>query len=359
MRRGWKILIGAVALVAVLLALNTISIDDETKAAAVTEPGGMILHLRDGDIQAVEHGPRGASPIVLVHCFSCAINWWDRMMPRLDRSHRVVAVDLLGHGGSEKPTSGYTVPHQADLVAEAMEKLGVTDAVVAGHSLGGSVAVALAERSPQLVKKVMIVDTPPDHSGSSLGLIAKLGFTPVIGEFFWRVKPDFAVRKGLEVAFAPGFDVPDEFVEDVNRMTFSSYDDSPRGSDDYTKEEPLDERMKESGKPLLVIMGAEEQIVDDPAARLAEYRKVVPWAQTKLIAGAGHSPNVEKPAETAALLLAFAKEPLKGVRSSARGGAGSIDERRRQDEEGSGARRQPGAAGAGSPAGHGSAAGGK
>jgi len=306
MGRGWKILIGVVVVVAALLALNTISVDNETKGAEVTEPGGRILHLTDGEMQVVEHGPRRASPIVLIHCFSCAIDWWDRMMPLIDRHHRVVAVDLLGHGGSEKPSSGYTIPNQADLIAEALDRLGVRDAVVVGHSLGGSVAVGLAERAPQLVRKVMIVDTPPNHSGSSLGLIAKLGFEPVIGEFFWRVKPDFAVRKGLEVAFAPGFDVPDEFVEDVDRMTYTSYHDSPEGSDDYTKEEGLDQRMKDSGQPLLVIMGAEEQIVDEPAKRLAEYRRTVPGAQTKLIAGAGHSPNVEKPAETASLLLHFA-----------------------------------------------------
>jgi pimeloyl-ACP methyl ester carboxylesterase len=309
MGRGWKILIAVALVVAALLALNTISVDSETKGAEVTEPGGRILHLADGEMQVVEHGPRKASPIVLIHCFSCAIDWWDRMMPLIDRHHRVVAVDLLGHGGSEKPSSGYTIPNQADLIAEALDRLGVRDAVVVGHSLGGSVAVGLAERSPQLVRKVMIVDTPPNHSGSSLGLIAKLGFEPVIGEFFWRVKPDFAVRKGLEVAFAPGFDVPDEFVEDVNRMTYTSYHDSPEGSDDYTKEEGLDQRMKDSGQPLLVIMGAEEQIVDEPAKRLAEYRRTVPGAQTKLIAGAGHSPNVEKPAETASLLLHFAAEP--------------------------------------------------
>ena len=54
--------------------------------------------------------------------------------------------------------------------------------------------------------------------------------------------------------------------------------------------------MKETGKPLLVIMGAEEQIVDDPPAGLPNTRHTVPGAQTKLIAGAGHSPNVEKPA---------------------------------------------------------------
>jgi pimeloyl-ACP methyl ester carboxylesterase len=315
MRRGWKILIGVVLVAGALLALNTVSVDNETKAAEVTEPGGRILDLAGGEMQVVERGPRNASPIVLIHCFSCAMNYWDRMIPLLDGDHRVVAVDLLGHGGSEKPTSGYTVPGQADLVAEALARLDIRDAVVVGHSLGGSIAVALAERSPRLVKKVVIVDTPPDHSGSSLGLVAKLGFEPVVGEFFWRIKPDFAVRKGLAVAFAPGFDVPDEFVEDVNRMTYSSYHDSPEGSDDYTQEEPLDRRMKENGQPLLVIMGAEEQIIDEPARRLAEYSHTVPGAGTKLISGAGHSPNVEKPAQTAALVLAFAKAREEGVPS--------------------------------------------
>jgi pimeloyl-ACP methyl ester carboxylesterase len=318
MRRGWKILIAVVVALAVLLAINTVIVDHETKSAGVTEPGGRILDLQGGKIEVVEHGPRNGSPIVLVHCFSCAIDWWDRMMPYLDRDHRVVAVDLLGHGGSEKPTSGYTIPNQADLVAEAMNRLGVRNAVVVGHSLGGSVVTGLAERSPRLVRKVMIIDTPPSHKGDSLGLVAKLGFAPVIGEFFWRVKPDFAVKKGLEVAFAPGFDVPDEFVEDVNRMTYSSYHDSPEGSGDYSDEEPLDRRMAESGKPLMVLMGAEEQIVDDPAERLAEYRRTVPGAQTKLIAGSGHSPNVEKPAETAALLLKFAQPPAEKNRSGKR-----------------------------------------
>jgi pimeloyl-ACP methyl ester carboxylesterase len=317
MGRGWKILIGVVAAVVVLLGLNALIVEQETKPAGVTEPGGRILRLQGGELEIVDRGPRDGSPIVLVHCFSCAINWWNRMMPMLERDHRVIAVDLLGHGGSEKPTSGYTIPHQADLIAEAMNRLDVRDAVVVGHSLGGSVVTGLAERSPQLVRKVMIIDTAPSHRGDSLGLVAKLGFAPVIGEFFWRVKPDFAIEKGLRVAFAPGFDVPNEFVEDVSRMTFSSYDDSPTGSGDYSNEESLDQRMKETGKPLLVIMGAEEQIVDDPAERLAEYRATVPGARTKLIANAGHSPNVEKPAETAALLLGFAAPP-SGKSGSAR-----------------------------------------
>jgi pimeloyl-ACP methyl ester carboxylesterase len=180
---------------------------------------------------------------------------------------------------------------------------------VVGHSLGGSVTVALSEQDPQLVGRAVIVDMPPDNSYGDLGFVAGLAFQPVIGPALWRIKPDFSVRKGLAVAFAPGYDVPDAFVEDVKRMTYTSYDDSPSGVDDFLDEEPLDTRMAATGKPLMVLMGAEEQIVDDPKRALDQYKSDNPGAQTHLIPGAGHSPNVERPALTAKLVRRFVEEP--------------------------------------------------
>lgn len=309
MSRGWKILIGVVLAVMVLLGLNAVVSNNETKPAEVTVPGGRILDLSGGALQVVDEGPRDASPIVLIHCFTCSINWWDRMMPLLTPRHRVIALDLLGHGGSEKPGSGYSIPEQADLVAQALSRLGVRDAEVVGHSLGGPVALALAEQSPQLVDRLVLIDSIPDTSYGDVGFLGELAFKPVIGQALWRIKPDASVRDGLEVAFAPGFSIPGVFVEDVKRMTYSSYLDSHRAFDDYTGEEPLSERAAALGAPVLAIMGAEEQIADDPEAALAAYRSADPSVQTRLIAGAGHSPNVEAPGQTAALVLAFDRSP--------------------------------------------------
>ncbi len=318
MRRRWTIAIGVVLALAVLLAVNALILDGETEQAEVTVPGGRILDLPDGELQVRERGPRSGSPIVLVHCFSCAMDWWDGMLPMLERRHRVVTVDLLGHGGSEKPDSGYTPQNQALVVSQALERLHVKDAEVVGHSLGGSVTVALAQEHPELVGKAVIIDMPPDNSYGDLGFIAGLAFKPVIGEALWRIKPDFSIRDGLGVAFAPGYDVPDAFVEDVRRLTYTAYDESPSGVDDFLDEESLDQRMKGAGKPLMVLMGAEEQIVNDPQRALDQYKRAVPSAQVHLIAGAGHSPNVEKPRQTARLVLRFANEAEKQVGSSVR-----------------------------------------
>ncbi|HEY6550902.1 MAG TPA: alpha/beta fold hydrolase [Solirubrobacterales bacterium] len=318
MRRGWKILIGVVVALIVLLGLNAFSVDRETKAAGVTEAGGKIMDLSGGDLEVVERGPKTGEPIVLIHCFTCAINYWDGMIPTLARQHRVIALDLLGHGGSEKPSSGYSVPDQANVIAEALAKLRVRNAEVVGHSLGGPVAIALAEQSPQLVSRLVAIDSIPDTSYGDVGFIGELPFKPVIGQALWRIKPDFSIRDGLEVAFAPGFPVPDAFVEDVKRMTYSAYTGSHDAFDDYTGEESLPERAAAIGKPLLAIMGAEEQIASDPRESLAAYREADPEAQTRLIAGAGHSPNVEKPTQTATLVLAFAAPPAKPKKAAAR-----------------------------------------
>jgi pimeloyl-ACP methyl ester carboxylesterase len=305
MGRRLKVVIAVVVALLALLLLNAFVTDGETESAEITEPGGRIFKLPGGDLQVVDHNPQAGSPIVLIHCFSCAINWWDGMLPLLERDHRVITIDLLGHGGSEKPDSGYTPPNQARVVGEALQRLQISDATVVGHSLGGSVTAALAEQNPELVGRAVIIDMPPDNSYGDLGFIAGLAFQPLIGPALWRIKPDFSVRDGLGVAFAPGYDVPDAFVEDVKRMTYTSYDDSPAGVDEFLDDDPLDQRMAAAGKPLMVLMGAEEQIVNDPQRALDQYKAAVPSAETHLIAGAGHSPNVERPALTAKLVDRF------------------------------------------------------
>lgn len=318
MGRRWKIGIGVLAGLLALLVVNALLVGGKTGSASVTVPGGRILELPGGDLQVVEGGPRTGRPVVLIHCYTCSLGWWEGMRPALERRHRVVAMDLLGHGGSEKPGSGYTPSRQAELVAQALRRLRVRDATVVGHSLGGLVAVALAEQDPRLVDRVAIVDMPPDNTYGGFGFPENLAFLPVVGPALWTVKPDFSIREGLEVAFAPGFEVPDAFVEDVKRMTYTAYDQTPTRDEEYLDEAPLERRMRATGLPLLAIMGAEEQLVDDPQRALDQYESGVPGTAAHLIGGAGHSPNVERPIQTARLLLEFAKGAPTGIGSAGR-----------------------------------------
>lgn len=330
MSRGWTIALAIVGALAVLLTANTISVDNETKSAEVTIDGGEIIRVAGGEVQVTEDGPagggRGNPPIVLVHCYACSLHWWDRMVPLLARDHRVIRLDLLGHGGSEKPASGYSMEEQASLVAEALAKLDVEGAIVVGHSLGGTVVTALAAESSELVDKLVVIDQAPDNSFGGLSFPAQLTYVPVLGELLYRVSPNFVVRDGYSDAFAPGYDIddgfenPDQVIEDYDAMTFTSYDRSPAEEDSYTEVMPLDQRLIETAVPLLVIFGAEDQIYDADSA--IDAYKDVPGVRTALVEGAGHSPNVEQPAKTARLIGEFAQDPGDEAESPPRGKGG-------------------------------------
>jgi pimeloyl-ACP methyl ester carboxylesterase len=317
-KRRWKVLIGLVAALAVLLVINTIIVNGQTKDAEVTADGAQILQLPGGDVQVLEEGPTAVGPgqagvpVVLVHCYGCSLHWWDRMAPILAERHRVIRIDLLGHGGSEKPKSGYGIDQQAALVAGALGQLEVQGAVVVGHSMGFSVAVALAARASQLVDRLVNIDEGPNQDVCELPFLAKLAYAPVLGEAVWRVSPDFAVEDGYADAFAPGVDVssgfanPDQVVDDYNAMTFTAFKDAREANDDFQDEIPLDDRLRQIPVPLLSIFGPEDQICD-PEESQALY-EAVPGARTATVENAGHSPNVEQPEETAALIEEFAAE---------------------------------------------------
>jgi pimeloyl-ACP methyl ester carboxylesterase len=327
----WKIILGLLGVIAVLLAINTVTTRSQTKPAEVTADGARILELSRGDVQVADTGdPGGAGqPIVLIHCYTCSLHWFDRLEPLLAESHRVIRIDLLGFGGSEKPESGYEIPAQAAVVAEAMNELDVQGALVAGNSLGAMVTASLAEQASQLVDRAVVIDMAPNTRdfGDGLPFIAQLGYVPVLGEALWRVTPNFAVRDAYKESFAPGFDVesgfddPDQVVADFDAMTYTSYETTPDEADAYTDEIPLDERFRQVPVPLLVIFGAEDQVFD--AERALEGFADVPGVQTELVEDAGHAPQVEQPERVATLLDEFSVDvepaaPPQGARERQR-----------------------------------------
>ncbi len=326
--RGLKVLLGLLLAVAILLTLNTFALNNETESASVNIEGAQLVNTTSGQIQVLDTPPDPsplpslggrpsferpgvpaaavplAPPVVLIHGSGGAINWWDELTPLLaGQGRRVIAIDMLGYGGSDKPSSGYSIESQAGLVAQVLTRLDVDRAAVVGHSLGGKVATALAETSPGLVAGVAILDIAPDSSYGGLGSTAQAARLPVLGQAIWRIAPDFLLRRNLEQAFAPGFEVPEAFVDDINAMTYTAYSDSAEESEAYTDAKPLDQRLEETGLPLLVIFGGQDQIY--PARESLSAYAAVRGVETVFIPEAGHSPNVETPEKTAAILGRF------------------------------------------------------
>lgn len=307
--RSLKIILGLLLVLLVLVILNAFALNNETKSAQVNVPGAELVQTTSGPLQVLDTGAApsqagGPLPIVLIHGSAGAINWWDDLIPLLKPDHRVIAIDLLGYGGSEKPDSDYSIETQAGLVAQVLAKLGVDQAVLVGHSLGGSVVTSVAEQAPDLVAGLVLIDSGPDNSGGLSGA-ASAARTPLLGQALWRIAPDSVIRKNVSQGFAPGYDVPDKYVEDVREMTYPAYSKSAKEGEAFKDEKTLPDRLTAVGKPLLVIFGEEDQIYDARDA-LSAYA-AVPGARTHLILGSGHSPQIEAPDQTAKSISGFAR----------------------------------------------------
>lgn len=299
--RRFLIIAGSLAAVlAVVLVVNAVVVGNETEAASAAD-GGQVLDLPGGDLHVTDRGPRDAPTILLVHCYTCSMAYWDRLEPLLVRHNRVIAVDLLGHGDSEKPKDGYSMEHQADTIAQALDELDAPRVLAVGQSLGGPVSTALAQRHRDKVRGLVIMDSSSQSKYVDLPLAARIARAPVIGPAIKQVTPDSVIHSELSKAFHEGFEFPDEFVENVKEMTFTSFAQSPKEGGEFSDEMHLDDRIASTKLPVTVIFGAEDRIVDPKSAD--DYRDI-PGAKVVVLAGIGHTPQMEAPARSAALVRA-------------------------------------------------------
>ncbi|MQY31305.1 alpha/beta fold hydrolase [Nocardia aurantia] len=272
-------------------------------AVANADPPEQLVPLPDGHIHVVTDGPPGAPAIVLLHGLAGSTAWWDPVVPAL-ADHHVVRIDLLGHGRSDKPDTGYGIPEQAGRVAAVLDRLGVPRAVIVGHSTGGYVATALAEQRPDLVTAIGVIDTGPRLDAfTDNGPVGDLLFIPAIGRPLWPLLPDAAIRASLGSAFTPGVPIPDRLVADVRGMTYRSLTATSTASDVYLRERPEPDRLTDLALPALLLYGTCDQRWQP--ASFAEYGRV-PGIRIETL-DCGHTPMIEEPGPTGALLRDFAE----------------------------------------------------
>ncbi|MFC4014270.1 alpha/beta fold hydrolase [Nonomuraea purpurea] len=255
------------------------------------------LLLDDGDIHVCQDGPRDAPALLLIHGSASSARSWDSLVPMLTKSHRVIRIDLLGHGRSAKPDDrSYATPDQARRAGAVLDRLGVEHAIVVGHSSGGVVATALAEQRPDLVTALVLINTGPSLDA----FIAQ--DSAAIDPSQWP-PTDEQIRQFASTGFSrPGYRLPQELLDEMRGMTYHTLTTTMRATSEYLMRQALPDRLTTLGKPLLVIFGEDDRRWRSSSA--AGYR-AVPGAKVELLPGLGHTPILEDPPRTAVPLLAF------------------------------------------------------
>ena len=131
-----------------------------------------------------EEGTQG-SPVILIHGIGCYIELWSPTFEALAAQHRVYALDLLGHGRTDKPQDvSYKLENLAQFVNNFMTALGIEHAHVVGHSLGGAIATKLCLLYPTLVDKLVLA--APGGLGKEGPIAFRIASLPILGELLTR-----------------------------------------------------------------------------------------------------------------------------------------------------------------------------
>jgi pimeloyl-ACP methyl ester carboxylesterase len=157
-------------------------------------------------------------PIVLLHgSFMTITNNWTGMMPQLAKSRRVIAVELQGHGRTADIHRDFSYENLADDVAALLDYLKIERADVLGYSMGGGVAMQVAIRHPEKVRKVVSVSAVFRHDG----------WVKEAVEAFPKMEAGMFKGSPLETEYkklSPTPDKFDTFVKRVIQMDIKPYD---------------------------------------------------------------------------------------------------------------------------------------
>lgn len=237
-------------------------------------------------------------PIVLIHGFAGGKLYWEKIIPDLASSYRVIALDLPGHGESGMGIEKYSIDDMAVTIKELLDHLELDKVTLFGHSLGGYITLAFAERFPQCLNGFSLVHSTanPDSEEAKAGRESNAK----------KVQEEGTVSfvEGLaQKLFAPAnTEVNARDIVNTVQIGISTSIDGLVSALMAMKNRPdRNHILNETDLPVLLIAGEQDQIIPPEKTFTVKKENI----EQRIIKGAGHMSMYEQPAELVKIMKDF------------------------------------------------------
>jgi pimeloyl-ACP methyl ester carboxylesterase len=254
-------------------------------------------------------------PVVFIPGFFCTYRTWNTILPILAREYRILAVDYLGVGDSDKPRSGYrySIPEQADSIASLIRELRLGKPYLVGASYGSSIAFRLAAHQPQLVGKIVsieggIVRVEP----GPYGLLDRWLAYPILGDAaIALIRTGWFNRTALRVVFGEWFP---QMTDVERRRVLSELKFGARSAtraawhgigNAHRTSAPFGEEAKRIAAPILYLAGRQSDFRGTTAETIRFLETHLPQAEILEYEDGIHDLQSQKPYEVARRIREF------------------------------------------------------
>lgn len=228
-------------------------------------------------------------PVILLHGWLGSWALWRDTMEILSKEFRTYSLDFFGFGESLDRTSDFSVANFVQLVNQFMERLGIPKAPIVGHSMGGTVALAVALKYPQKTVKTIVIGSPID--GESLNFFLKLSGYRGIAHLVYNIPfvLDLFIMGLTRIGSQQGKSIHRMVKEDASKVSADSFFESIG----TLRKTDLRKELYEVKVPILGIYGKHDIIVDP--GQLKILKASAPSSQQAFFEQSGHFPMMDEP----------------------------------------------------------------
>lgn len=255
------------------------------------------------------HGPA----VMFIHGLTGSHRNWGHLVDTLNTDHRVLAPDLFGHGASAKPMSDYSLGAHAATLRDLLDRLGIDQVTLVGHSFGGGIAMQFCYLFPERVSRLVLVSS--GGLGRSVSPLLRAATLPGAGWVLPLIASGWVSERGDAVGRTLakwGCRPRTDMTETWRGFTSLADADSRRAFLATTRLviDPGGQTVSAHDLlpmvieiPSLVVWGTRDRMI--PAAHATTAHHVIPGSRVELFEGAGHYPHLDDPERFAKLLGDF------------------------------------------------------